>query len=141
VSRERSCPAITAQGKSCQGYVHPGKEYCPAHDPARAEARRRAASKAGRSRTGSEIAEVKAELRQLAKDVRASEVTPGVGSVVSQVLGTFLKACEAEARLRETSVREGELALKIHEQEELEARLEALESLLQDRKEDRQWGT
>ncbi len=64
-------------------------------------------------------------MRQLAKDVRASDVTPGVGSVVSQVLGTFLKACEAEARLRETAVREGELTLKQREQEELEAAVEA----------------
>jgi len=121
--------------------VRAGSDYCPAHDPGRAEARRRAASKAGRSRTGSEIAEVKAELRQLAKDVRASEVTPGVGSVVSQVLGVFLKACETEIKERDVRVRERELLeIKIPEYQELQRRVEELEEQLLDKEEARYYG-
>jgi hypothetical protein len=65
---EPRCPAITSKGEPCQGYVHPGKEFCPAHDPARAEARKVAASKAGRVRTHTEFREVKAQLRELAED-------------------------------------------------------------------------
>ena len=42
----RGCPAIKANGERCKGIVGAGSHYCPAHDPAREGARRRAASKA-----------------------------------------------------------------------------------------------
>ena len=134
---QRNCPSITSKGEPCRGYVHPGHQFCPAHDPARAEARKRIASKAARSRTGGEIAEVKAELRQLSKDVRECVVTPGVGSVTAQILGVFLKACEVEVRERDVAVRERELAeIKLPEFRELQGEVRELKELL-DEKESR----
>jgi len=56
---------------------------------------------------------VKAALRQLADDVLERRVDRADGSVAAQVLGVYLRAIEAERRVRET--------------EELAARLDALE--------------
>ena len=133
------CAAITRSGAPCRGLVRAGSEYCPAHAPERAEARRRAASLAGRSKPGSAIGEVKAQLRRLANDVLDGAVDRGTGSVTAQILGVWLKAAEVEIREREAVVREGELQLKVTEQEELRGRLEDLEALLQDREEVSRW--
>jgi len=95
--------------------VHPGHTYCPAHDPKRADARKKAASKAGRSKPGSELSEVKGTLRQLADDVLEGKRDRADASVAAQILGVFLRAVEAERKIRE--------------QEDFEARLSALEEL------------
>ena len=127
------CQATKSDGTPCERIVGAGQRYCYSHDASRAKERSANASKAAKSKVSAEITEVKAELRQLARDVLSKRVTPGVGSVVGQVLGTWLKATEAEARLRETAVREGELELKIREQQELVARIEELEETLMNR--------
>lgn len=98
---EQRCPAITAKGAPCEGYVHPGRTYCPSHDPARAEARKQAASKAGRVRTHTEFKEVKEQLRRLADEVLAGDVSRADAAVVSQILGVWAKVAEAEVRLRQ----------------------------------------
>ena len=113
------CPAITAAGAGCRGYVHPGKTYCPAHDPARAEARKKAASKAGKSKHP-EIVDIKKTLRKLASDVLEGDVERATGSVTAQILGVLLRAIETERRIRET--------------EELEERLVALENAAEERR-------
>ena len=128
---EPRCPAITSKGEPCQGYVHPGKEFCPAHDPARAEARKVAASKAGRVRTHTEFKEVKAQLRKLADDVLAGRTSRADGAVVAQILGTWSKVAEAEVRLRQLEeIQATEIGLKVEEQRDLVKRLEELEDLL-----------
>ena len=128
---EPRCPAITSKGAPCQGYVHPGKEFCPAHDPARAEARKVAASKAGRVRTHTEFREVKAQLRELAEDVLAGRRNRADAAVVSQVLGVWAKVAEAEVRLRQLEESQiVETQLRVEEQRELVGRLEELEELL-----------
>src|SRR5215217_7441401 len=47
----RGCSAIKANGERCRGIAATGSDYCPAHDPARADARIKAASKAAKSRS------------------------------------------------------------------------------------------
>lgn len=126
------CPAITAAGQPCKGYVHPGHSWCPAHDPSRVEARKRAASKAGRSRSGSEIGEVKAQLRQLANDCLGGSVERGTASVTAQVLGVWLKAAEVEIREREAVVKERELSeIRIPEFQRLEQEVQELRELVE----------
>jgi hypothetical protein len=117
------CPAITRSGQSCRGFVRPGDEFCVAHDPDRAEERRAAASKAGRSRTTAEFREVKAQLRQLANDVLSGRVDKGRASVVAQILGVWCKTAEAEVRLREFE------EIQLPEFKEVVVRLEHLEEL------------
>ncbi len=107
------CPAITSAGKPCAGYVHPGKEFCPAHDPDRVEARKAAAAKAG-SRKRNEIVEVKKQLRRLANNVLSGDVDRADASVCAQILGVWLKAAD--------------LQRKVQEQDELLVRIEELEA-------------
>jgi len=134
------CPAITGKGEPCQGFVHPSKTYCPAHDPSRVEARRAAASKAGRSKSGSEIAAVKSQLRTLANDVLAKRVDRGTGSVAAQILGVWLKACEGEVREREARVKELEFErIRLPEFEELSKEVAEIRETLEHASGSRRW--
>ena len=110
------CAAITLGGEPCKGLVRPGNEYCPAHDPARQEARRRAASKAGKSKPGRELTDAKRDILDVIKGVREESIERPVGAVVFQGYNTLLKALDVERRWRET--------------DELEARLEEMEVAL-----------
>jgi hypothetical protein len=115
------CPAITRGGEACRGLVRPGNDYCPAHDPARQEARRRAASKAGKSKPGRELADIKKSLLDLAEDVLEGRKDRGDAAVAGQLLNYAIRVVA--------------VALKVKEIEELEGRLEQLESLLEKQKE------
>jgi len=122
------CPAITRSGESCRGLVRLGNDYCPAHDPSRQEARRRAASKAGRSKPRTEVQEVKGRLEALAEGVLLGTIDKGDAAVVAQVWNTYLRAVTVE--------------LKVREVEELETRLTELEEALTTQEEDtsKRWG-
>ena len=115
------CPGITREGEPCKGFVRPGDTYCVAHDLDRAAERKRAASKAGKSKPSAEFREVKAQLRQLANDVISGRVEKGKASVVAQVLGVWCKAAEAEVKFREFE------QVTLPEFQEVVARLEAIE--------------
>ena len=128
------CAAITAKGTQCKGLVRLGNDYCPAHDPTRAEARRASASKAGRSRAGSELHGLKKKLIELGDDVLSRKVDRGNAAVAATCYGTAIKAVEAEVKVRELEEsRIVETQLKVKEQAELLQRLEELEGLLDQR--------
>ena len=103
------CSANKADGTPCQAIVRGSQQLCPAHDPQRAEQRRRAASKAGRTRTGGELAEIKRQLKQIADDVISGRLQTGRGSVAAQVLGVYIRAAEQERRQRELEELAGEV--------------------------------
>ena len=115
----RVCPAIKPNGERCKGIVGAGSDYCPAHDPAREGARRRAASKAAKSKPDAEVRGVKDQLQALADRVLSGELARADAAVVSQVLNVKLRALELERKWRELG--------------EIEDRLEALESVLKGR--------
>ncbi len=114
------CAAITKAGDRCRLVATHGS-YCYSHSPQTAEKRKRSARKGGRAggngRGGqSEIADLKGQLEDLAADVLAGEVGRSEAAVVNQILNTRARLIELER--------------KIKEQEDLEGRLEALESVL-----------
>jgi len=82
--------------------VRPGNDYCPAHDPNRQEARRRAASKAGKSKPGRELADIKDLCQDLADRVLRGELETGRAAVANQLTNTRLRALEVERKIRET---------------------------------------
>jgi len=96
-------------------------QWCINHDPDKAEVRRRRASKGGkrggRGRPSVELARLQARFEDLAEKVLSEEVERGVGAVVGQLLNGA-RACVRDA-------------LAAREQEELVARLEALEEALE----------
>ncbi len=107
------CGAFAGKGRPCKGLVRAGSDYCPAHDPARADARRRFASKAARSKPGGEVRDIKVRLGTLAEEVLDGRVEPKRAAVVTQIYGAYARLLEFERKVRE--------------QEEFEARLVALE--------------
>ena len=112
----RVCAGITRSGVRCTVSVSGAQQFCHLHDPSRADERRRAASKAARSRPRREIASLKAELRAVIDGVLDGSIERGVGSCAAQLYNVLLRAVEVERKVRES--------------DELEARLEALESAL-----------
>jgi hypothetical protein len=126
------CSATKPNGTPCERIVGASKEYCFAHDPAKTEARTRAARKggkrAGRSRPMADLASLKAQLQDLYESVCAKTISTAVGAVLTQVTNAQIRITEVE--------------LKVREQHELEARLEDLERLLGTRDEDeaKPWG-
>ena len=107
------CAGIKRDNSACTATVEPPQEYCWWHDPANAEKRRRAASKAGKAKPSRELAQIKARLSELADDVLEGRVDRGVGAVASQILNVYLRAISVETKLKEV--------------EELEQRISALE--------------
>ncbi len=116
----RQCSAITRSGERCTHFVSGAQEFCHLHDPARSEERRRNASRAGKSKPSRKIAAIRSQLKKLVEDVLSEELPTGPAAVANQLLNTMLRSIELERRIKET--------------EELEERLEALESVLKGRK-------
>jgi hypothetical protein len=115
------CAGIKADGGRCGAQAMRNSQWCINHDPDKAEARRRRASKGGkrggRGRPSVELARLQACFEDLAEKVLSGEVERGVGAVAGQLLNGA-RACVRDA-------------LAAREQEELVARLEALEEALE----------
>jgi hypothetical protein len=127
------CSGIRADGGRCGAQAIRSSEYCVNHHPDYEDARRRRNSKGGkrggRGRPSVELARLQARFEDLAEKVLSSEVERSVGAVAGQLLNGA-RAC----------VRDG---LAAREQEELVARLEALEEGLESNNEKsggRRWG-
>jgi hypothetical protein len=116
------CAGKKGDGTPCERIVGSSQEYCYAHDPSYAEDRKKAASKAARSparsRSNTEIREIKGRLKDLYAAVLEGRAERAAAAVANQIANTQLRAIELERRVRE--------------QEELEERLDELEDLLEE---------
>ena len=124
------CSGITQAGTACKGTPIDGSQWCYVHHPDRAEERRRHGSKGGkRGGRGRPVAELGA-LREENADIRRrlleGELLPNVAAVAVQSINTDIRAVGA--------------TLKAREQEEIATRLEELETLLEQRKQERRYG-
>jgi hypothetical protein len=63
------CAGTKRDSSPCTATVEPPHRFCWWHDPANADKRRRAASKAGKSKPSRELAGIKQRLSDLADDV------------------------------------------------------------------------
>lgn len=123
------CGGFKPNGTPCERIVPASQSYCYSHDPERSEERRRAASKAGKSKPSKEIQGIKARLSELADGVLEGEVNRGDAAVAGQLLGTVIRAIGTE--------------LKVREQTELIERFEELEAIVVAQRkgaQDRAWG-
>jgi hypothetical protein len=111
------CSGITQAGTACKGIPIAGSQWSYVHHPDHVAERRRygakGGKKGGRGRPSVELARLQARFEDLAERVLASEIERGVGAVVGQLLNGA-RACVRDS-------------LAAREQEELEARIEALE--------------
>jgi hypothetical protein len=124
------CTAITRGGERCKGIAIDSSGYCYAHHPDHADARKRAAHKGGkrggRGRPIAELASLRDENADIRRRLLEGELLPNVAAVAVQSINTDIRALGA--------------TLKAKEQEEIAARLEELETLLGQRKEERRYG-
>ncbi len=118
------CAAITRAGARCKGEATHGS-YCWSHAPETAEARKRRASRGGRSggngrgkAPNAELGRVKELLEELTARVLGEEdsnpIDTGSAAVANQILNTRLRAIELERRVRTTD----ELAEEIRQLKE-----------------------
>ncbi len=125
-----SCSGITGAGDRCRAIAITDSDYCHAHHPDRADARRRSASKGGkrggRGRPQAELTEVKDRIRSMVEDVRDGGMDRGDAAVCGQLYNTLIRALSLE--------------IKVREAEELERRLEELESMLERQNNGRGYG-
>jgi hypothetical protein len=125
------CTASKRDGSPCSLPAQGSNGLCWAHDPANADARRKGASRGGRSKPGSELHMLKQKLIQLGDDVLAGNVARGDAAVASGCYGIAIKAVEAEVKVKELlDSRLVETELRVQEQNELIGRLEELEQRL-----------
>ena len=120
------CAGKKGDGTPCERIVGASPGLCYAHDPAFAENRRRAASKAARSKPNRELVVVKGQLRAVADGVLSGAVEPKRGAVAVQALSALTRAIEQERKIRD--------------QDELEERLDQLEDLLAEAERSRTYG-
>ncbi len=125
------CAGIRADGGRCKAQAIRDSQWCFNHHPDYEEARRKRASKGGkrggRGRPVQELARLQARFEELAEQVLDGRVERADAAVAGQLLNYAIAA-----------IRTG---LKAKEVEELEGRLEELETLLERRDEGgRRWG-
>jgi hypothetical protein len=86
------CSAIKPNGERCRGIAATGSDYCPAHDPARAEQRKRNARKAARSKGGAELKDLKRGIRTVTAAVLSGRLDKGRAAVGLQGYNLLLRA-------------------------------------------------
>ena len=123
------CSGIRADGGRCGAQAISNSEWCFNHHPDYEQARQRRASRGGRrggrGRPVSELARLQSRFEELAEQVLAGELERAKAAVACQLLNGA-RACVRDA-------------LTAREQEELEARLQELERVLESRR-DKRWG-
>jgi hypothetical protein len=127
------CAGIKADGGRCGAQAMRGSEWCVGHDPDKADARRRRASKGGkRGGRGRPVAEL-AALRNENAEIRRRLLAGGEQGLAPNVAAVAVQSLNTDARLVVA-------ALKAREQEELVERLEELETLIEHQKEEKRRG-
>jgi hypothetical protein len=124
------CSGITQAGTACKGIPIEGSAWCYVHDPDHAEERRRHGSRGGkrggRGRPQAELADIKDRLRVMVEDVHNGTMDRADAAVCGQLYNTLIRVVGVELKVRET--------------EELERRMEELETLLERQKNGRGYG-
>jgi hypothetical protein len=105
------CSATKANGGPCTLHANGSHGLCWAHAPENAEKRRRAASKAARSKGNREVATLKEEIKSVIADVKAGDLDRNDAAVMIQGYRALKDFIALERQVRETD----ELAAEIEE--------------------------
>jgi hypothetical protein len=118
------CVGSKGDGGACERIVKASQKYCYSHDPARSVERQRNAARGGkrggRGRPLLEVRDIADQLQALIDKVLAGELARADAAVIGQLLN-YKRAVIATA-------------LTVRQQEEMEARLEEVEAILEQRK-------
>ena len=122
-----TCGAVKRNGGPCTLPTTGPNGLCWAHDPTNAEKRRRGQSRGGKNKYKRETAAIRDRLHGLVEEVRAGRVDRADAAVINQIYNTLLRTVSVELNALEVL--------------DLEARIEALETLLESKNEGgRGWG-
>ena len=105
------CHGTRRNGERCTQTVEPPNAYCWHHAPERAEERRRAASRAGKSRPNTEVRTIKEEIKGVISGVKAGEIDRNDAAVMIQGYRALKDFIALERGIRV----EDELAAEIEE--------------------------
>jgi hypothetical protein len=112
------CSGIKADGGRCKAQATKGSSFCVGHDPEKADARKRRASKGGRGggrgRPSTLLTSLRDENADIRKQLLDGGLLPSVAAVAIQSLNCDIRAVAT--------------MLKAREQEEIVERLEELEA-------------
>jgi predicted RNA-binding Zn ribbon-like protein len=96
------CAGVTAANEPCSRLVSEGVPFCHAHDPDKAEARKKAASKAARSvsrNAKTELKDAKNTLREITRRVDAGELDTRKAAVMIQAQNAIIRALSTEVQI------------------------------------------
>lgn len=94
------CSGSKPDGSPCERIVGASQRYCSGHDPARKEARKKAASKAARSKGGNrELRELRRRLFELGEEVLDGRHDPRRAAVAVQAWNAAVRTLEQEHRV------------------------------------------
>jgi hypothetical protein len=105
------CRATKANGEPCTLPANGSQGLCWAHAPENAEKRRRAASKAARSKGNREVVALKEEIKSVIADVKAGDLDRNDAAIMIQGYRALKDFIALERQVRETD----ELAAEIEE--------------------------
>ena len=105
------CHGTRRNGERCTQTVEPPNAYCWHHAPERVEERRRAASRAGKSRPSTEVRTIKEEIKGVISGVKAGEIDRNDAAVMIQGYRALKDFIALERGIRV----EDELAAEIEE--------------------------
>ena len=105
------CRGTKRDGTDCTLPAKGPDGYCWAHSPQHAEERRRAASRAGRSRPSTEVRTIKDEIKRVISEVKAGDLDRNDAAVMIQGYRALKDFIALERQVRETD----ELAAEIEE--------------------------
>ena len=114
------CALIKGNGEQCKGYAVSGSKYCFAHDPAQETKRKQAQRKGGEAGRVATLPESSLSIRNMSDVLELIELT--INDVRTGRLD--VKVANAVGYLANVSV-------KVIQQTDIEARLDALESVLE----------
>jgi hypothetical protein len=105
------CRATKANGEPCTLPANGPNGFCWAHAPENAEKRRRAASRAARSKGNKEVSILKEEIKDVISEVKAGDLDRNDAAVMIQAYRALKDFIALERQVRETD----ELAAEIEE--------------------------
>lgn len=117
------CKATTRKGSPCQAWAVEGSRFCFWHDPARAQERRAARAKGGKARHGRQIGPTGGA--EPVKIGSAADTLP----ILERAVNDLLALENSVNRARAIGYLCGQV-VKVFEVTDLQARMEALESVL-----------
>jgi hypothetical protein len=90
------CRGVKRDGDGCTLPANGSDGFCWAHSPKHAEERRRMASRAGKSRGSREVANLKAQLKDLIGKVQDGTLEPTRGNTMLRGYGVLIELIKLE---------------------------------------------